>query len=307
MIVTISSCDSPENKGDPSFNGGSKLYHLWIKLLRQNGIKAFLVTWDSTVAPWLIDPQPAISLEEMKRQAEEIRPITGWLDSKAYLESIDFFYFCDCEIAYTTHKNLQPFYSRIRKVGNNNRYSYAWYSMAHPNLPKMLVPEWSDEDFWKPNSTVRKSNRVGYMAENDTDRDHVKIIQNLCPELEFLSISGNEQTVLNQMQTCDIFMGLNRGKDPVWGEGCPRTQQEAMHAGTVLVAYDVLGNREYLLDSYTGIIVPEKTPEAMAESLKKVTGNTIKKEHIRERSIDFASEMLSSKGKFEILRRFLDL
>ena len=80
------------------------------------------------------------------------------------------------------------------------------------------------------------------------------------------------------MQQCDIFLGLNLGKHPLWGEGCPIPPLEALHAGCVLVAYDVLGNREYLLPEGSGVLISRGDVAAMIGRRHDLTW---------DRSIDF--------------------
>jgi len=52
-------------------------------------------------------------------------------------------------------------------------------------------------------------------------------------------------------------------------EGCPRVLLEAMAAGKPVVATNVRGIREVVTED-TGILVPQKAPEALAEGIKKL-------------------------------------
>src|SRR5574341_2330551 len=70
-IVLISACKDAEFAGDNPYNGGTKLFNLWAKLIRQNGLEAYIVTYDGKYQSWLIDHQPHISLETMKQWVKE--------------------------------------------------------------------------------------------------------------------------------------------------------------------------------------------------------------------------------------------
>jgi hypothetical protein len=311
-LIMISSCGSATNTGSAQFNGGYKLYNLWVKLLRQNGYEAYIVTWDGNYIPWLIEHQPVVGLDQFRRwqkEGQEIRAVSGWLDSPAFLAGNDF-YFCDCELAYTSTSHfdiLKSVLGRIKKVGVNNKNALTWYSDNFPEKSAMLIPEWSDEDFWKP-SPVRVKDRVGYMAENAADLECLHQIQDKTKHLnlEFINIVGTEDCVLSQMQTCDIFIGLNRGKHPIYGEGCPRTQQEAMHVGAVVVAFDVIGNREYIDSGYNGFLVQKNDMDAMATWLEALKDEEFK-EQKRQASISFSQQYFSSPHRIDYLKKFLDL
>lgn len=313
-LIVISSYVGHSDSGCYSYNGGTKLYNIWVKLLRQNGHDAYLLTYDGTQPPWLIEPAPSISVSRFKEEKKKrsVKYVTGWLPSEGLFELIGSqkFYFCDCELHYTSGSHgslLREKIGQINRVCVNNRFYWSWYACNFPQLQRIFVPEWSDEDFWKTQSEKRKVNRVGYMCESDKERNIVEEIQRRFPQLEFVQISGNEKTVLGMMQSCDIFLGLNMGKSPVWGEGCPRTQQEAMHAGAVLIAFDSNGNREYLIDGFTGFLVEDRNAAQMSMILDYVVRNPFIKEQVRSRSIDFSREAFSSKGRYKLLKKFLDL
>ena len=102
-------------------------------------------------------------------------------------------------------------------------------------------------------------------------------------------------------------MGANPGKHPTHGEGCPRVGNEAMHAGCVVISFDVNGNREYLQDGKTGFLVPRKQVNLMANKLIYLTKHLNIKEQIRKASVRFALERFSVPGRWEKIRDFLEL
>ncbi|MBQ4104906.1 MAG: glycosyltransferase family 4 protein [Clostridia bacterium] len=54
---------------------------------------------------------------------------------------------------------------------------------------------------------------------------------------------------------------------PSYREGIPRTVQEAMSMGRAVIVTDVPGCRETVIDGKTGFLVPEKDPEALADTM----------------------------------------
>lgn len=316
-IVLISSCKDETHTGDFTRNGGVKLYSTWLKVLRRAGYQAFIVTHDGRYAPWLIEHQPHVSIETVRRWKAAgipLRFVTGWIDASAFIDLADNIYFCDCEIS-ATARRLFPLLAelmqtKVKTVATNSRTQQAWY-MATFHRPVAFIPEWSDEAYWRPDAARRVAGRVGYMLEGPASAAAVEQIGAHCAKagvpVELLHVQGDERDVLEQMQTCDVFLGLNPGKDVLWGEGCPRSPQESLHAGCVLVAYDVHGNREYLIDGYNGFIVPRGRTDRMAERVVELLTNPELKEQIRAAAIDLASRAFSSHGRWRLLRDFLDL
>jgi glycosyltransferase involved in cell wall biosynthesis len=317
-IILFSSCENSLRTGDIKYNGGIKVYNLWAKLLRQHGYEAYIVTYDGRYQPWLIEHQPCVSLATVKQWKKEGRPlkfVTAWLDAKAFIDLADQIYFHDCEATYTATIHSSIFQKllksrKIRAISTNSRFQQAWY-LGKFNLFPKLIPDWSDEEYWFPDQKRRESGVVGYMRESETSELEIEQIVEYCRknnvDTKFIEIKGDEKDVIEMMQKCDFYLGLNPGKHPLLGEGCPRSQQEAMHAGCVVIAYDVNGNREYLIDGYNGFLVPRKNTNLLATHLVNLMKNSELKEKIRKRSINLVSKVFTSLDKFPLLREFLEL
>lgn len=190
-----------------------------------------MVTYDGHYRPWLIEHQPHISIEqvnEWKSKGRSLKFLTGWVPAKAFIELADELYFLDAEIKYTCGEHFKPLKkllkTKIRRVSTHSRTQQAWY-MATFGLDVALIPIWSDEVYWFPDSSRRHDGLVGYMLESERTIEQIEIIKDYCGEAgvrtDFLRISGTELQVLEAMQRCDIFLGMNPGKHPLWGEGCP--------------------------------------------------------------------------------------
>jgi len=241
------------------YNGGTKLYNLWVKLFREHGYKSYISTVDGKYDYWLSDHQEVISydeIEKLRTQGHDVRILTSWLDTP-HLEKIigdGQFYYFDAELKWTLHfkKNLDYFLKRnmIAGIGTHSRYIQSWY-MAEYGIKPILINEWSDTAIFYPKPEVRVKGRIGCMVESAEDEEVYEFLRRKCLKSELCESiinikGGDEQYLADTMRTIDIFVGLNQGKHPLWGEGCPRTQQEALHCGCALIAFDCMGNREYL-------------------------------------------------------------
>ena len=74
-------------------------------------------------------------------------------------------------------------------------------------------------------------------------------------------LSGSRENVTELLHGLDIFVL------PSLNEGISNTILEAMASGLPVVATDVGGNSEIVINGQTGILVPEDDPEAVAKAL----------------------------------------
>lgn len=301
------------------FSGGVKHLNLWTKVIRENGYEAFLVTEDGTFEPWLIEHQPVISFHQAKHWAKRgrnLKSLPMWLPvAKYFLELTEQIYFYDCEIARTCQpphlpilRDLLP--NKIQAIGTNSKYNENWYRSTI-RYPAMMINEWSDAKYWSPKPAIREENLVGYTNERGSD-DVIHVVDDICRkrgfEFRFVKIQQlGEAQVLDLMRRCDFFLGTNPGKHPAHGEGCPRAANEAMHAGCVVISFDVNGNREYLQNGETGFLIPREDVNTMAQNLIFLADHPEVKEQIRKNSIHFALEKFSALGRWEKIRDFLEL
>jgi glycosyltransferase involved in cell wall biosynthesis len=91
------------------------------------------------------------------------------------------------------------------------------------------------------------------------------------------------------MKRCDVYVQPSRH------EGYCTTITEAFVLGKVIVASDVSGVREQLIDGETGIILQETTPECLAQNLCGIISDKALYENISRNVIkkkrDFSTEM----------------
>lgn len=97
-------------------------------------------------------------------------------------------------------------------------------------------------------------------------------LENLCRELDivnnvrFLGAVPFDQ-VPSYYAACDVFVL------PSWSEGFGRVMMEAAFSKKPIVATDVGGAREAIIDNETGYIVEIANPEQMADRIQRLLGN----------------------------------
>jgi len=301
------------------YNGGTKIYNLWVKLLREHGYEAYIATVDGQYDRWLVNHQPVISYDEvnlLRTQGYDVRTLTSWLNTPEFERVVGDgqFYYFDAELKWTLHfrEKLDYFLRQdmIAGIGTHSRYIQGWY-MAEYGIRPFLINEWTDTTIFYLEPEVRVPGRIGCMVESTEDEEVYQFLRRkylrskLCEDI--INIAGDENTVADAMRTVDIFIGLNQGKHPVWGEGCPRTQQEAMHCGCVLVAFDVLGNREYLYNGWTGLLVTPGDVDGMWNAIEYLLDRESEKEQLRGNGTKLVRALFSENEKYDLVSAFLDL
>lgn len=282
-IVFVSACVDEIATGGAKYNGGIKELNYLVKLLRRHGYEAYMVTYDGQHEPWLIEHQPHISIQEFRQLSsknENIRCVTSWVTAHSFIDDCRDLYFWDMELAHSaTHQfsALARLYkNKIRGTAAISRTIQAWH-MCNFEKSCTVIPNICDEAIWLPDDSKRRYNRVGYMSEGEHTEGYVKYVLDAAyangMNLEFQMIKGSESEVLSLMQSCNIFLGLNLGKDSLWGEGCPRTIIESQAAGCIPIAFDVIGNREIILSGFNGIIVPGQRLDLMTAALLNLYKN----------------------------------
>jgi hypothetical protein len=317
-VILFSSLENLNSQGDAVANGGFKLQTVWVKLLRAHGHTAYRMTLDGHVLPWMIEPAPAISYVDAVQMVESGQPVTvvtTWMAATLALQLTDHPYFFDAELAHSSSgrhfEALKHWWPKFGGVATHARHQHAWYlSQFQTSIP--IIQEWSDTDYWYPAPEQRVENRVGFMIEGPHTMGHIDIIRRMCQEkelpVEFYHVQGSERDVIDQLRSCDVFLGMNPGKHVLFGEGCPRSQQESLHAGCVLIAGDVLGNREFLIDGYTGYLVPRLNPQAMGERLIWALQHRQQMEIVRARGTDFVQKQFApTESKYQQVKEWLRL
>ena len=84
---------------------------------------------------------------------------------------------------------------------------------------------------------------------------------------ERLVATGGRKDIPELLAAMDVFCL------PSWREGMPRTIIEAMMMGKAVVATDIRGSREEVVPGETGLLVPTRSPSALAEAFLRLAGD----------------------------------
>jgi len=204
------------------YNGGSKIYNLWVKLLRKHGFDAFIATQDGAFDKWLVNHEPIISyadVENIRHKSNEMRIVSTWLDTPGLekLAGDGQFYYFDAELGWTLYfRNKLDYYlnkKKIAKISTHSRYIQSWY-MANYGIKPVLINEWSDEEIFYEEPSSRIQGRIGCMPESSgEDRQTVsfleKKLKEFYPDKNLIGICGDEKTVADSLRTVDIFVAAN--------------------------------------------------------------------------------------------------
>ena len=96
-----------------------------------------------------------------------------------------------------------------------------------------------------------------------------------------LKYDGKEDDIL---QLFDVFVSSSLK------EGMPYTLIEAMASGVPIVATDVVGNRDVVIDGITGRLVAAKNPDAIYEGLQKTVSNRTEAEKFAMNGISYVKK-----------------
>ncbi|WP_419901847.1 glycosyltransferase family 4 protein [Kiloniella sp.] len=143
---------------------------------------------------------------------------------------------------------------------------------------------------------------VGDRLESDHASDineAIELAQNdpkLKKRIRFL---GYRQDVNQIMRASDIFTL------PSHREGMPRSIIEAMMTGLPVVATNIRGSREEVIDGKTGLLVPLKSPDKLADALCKLVNSPKLRDTMgdasRERALELYDEQKVIANQLKIL------
>jgi glycosyltransferase involved in cell wall biosynthesis len=125
--------------------------------------------------------------------------------------------------------------------------------------------------------------------------------------LEFLRLEGIEAEIIRGMQTCSVFLALNVGKSPLWGEGGPMTPHEALACGTVPICFDLNGPWELIQQDYNGVVLPEIKPEIMARELASLYTQPGRLDFLRANALSLFRTSQTLESRWPAVREFLHL
>ncbi len=316
--IYVSYATDDSLKGSHLYCGGEKLLNNLVLLLRRKGYEAFMVSLDGRHAGWLAEHAPFLSLDEFKarkRGVGDVRCVTSWLKARPFINESPRFYFWDQELSASSRSHFPDLAGlmtrqRIIRTAGVNRAVQAFHRCVF-ETPAVVLRQLIDDQHWQPDPFRQIATRIGYFDEGDHGARYVREIEEKTKKaglnLEFVQLEGNEAAIISQMQQCAIFMALNIGKSPLWGEGGPMSPQEAMACGTVPVCFDINGPWELIQQHYNGAIALDLTPDAMAKELLWIYSEPGRWQEMSRRTLEISRTSHSMEARWPAVARFLDL
>lgn len=316
--IFVSYATDESLKGSDRYCGGEKLLNNLVLLLRRHGYEAWMVSLDGKHAGWLAEHAPFLSLDEFRDRraaAEEVRCVSSWIKARAFLDECDRFYFWDQELGASSRSHfpvLAGFVAsgKIIRAAGVNRVVQAWHRAVFEQESAVLR-QLVDEKYWQPDETRRQRQRVGYFDEGEHGEDYIRRIRERTKtrglELDFHQLEGDEEVIVSEMQTCGVFLALNIGKSPLWGEGGPMSPQEAMACGTVPVCFDLNGPWEVIQQNYNGVVTERIDPDLMADALLEIYRQPRRLEAMSQRCLEMTRVSHTMEARWPDVRKFLDL
>jgi glycosyltransferase involved in cell wall biosynthesis len=105
----------------------------------------------------------------------------------------------------------------------------------------------------------------------------------------------------------EILRAVDAFTLPSHREGMPRSIVEAMLSGLPVIATDIRGSREEVIDGETGLLVPLRDEIALGEALKKIAGDAILRARMGEAGLARARALYDEAKVVEKQMRLLGL
>ena len=168
-------------------------------------------------------------------KAKSVRCVTPWILAKAFLDRCQRVFFGIRNLprrraasfptlgAHLMRKTTDP-----SATAGLNRSIQAWHMAVFERRGFPAENPRGRAALRQPDEPRRLPYRVGYMDERQTDRSPSLGLSKPSRSkrvsiLEFRAARGVEAEIIRGMQTCSVFLALNVGKSPLWGEGGPMT------------------------------------------------------------------------------------
>lgn len=126
-------------------------------------------------------------------------------------------------------------------------------------------------------SAMKHADNVKLIFAGKADEVYLRQITTLCEDLNIcdkIIFAGHRNDIPSFLRSIDIPVF------PTLTEGFSRVLLEAMAAGRPVIATDVGGNSEAIIDGITGYVVPAKKPEALAHRINELTSNKEKRKRM---------------------------
>jgi glycosyltransferase involved in cell wall biosynthesis len=141
-------------------------------------------------------------------------------------------------------------------------------------------------------------------SDHDNSADQIRARTQALGLGEAVVFAGRRADVPELLALGDVFCL------PSWREGLPRSIIEAMAAGLPVVATDIRGCREEVIDGQTGLLVPPRQAEPLAHALEQLLSDEALRRRMgragRERAAAYFDERRVIERQMIVLRRLFD-
>ena len=155
---------------------------------------------------------------------------------------------------------------------------------------------------------AKKYNDIYFLIIGDKlDSDHAAGVESSIHQTrallgDRLIITGMRSDIPELLSTMNLFTL------PSWREGMPRTIIEAMMMGLPVIATNIRGSREEVVDGKTGILVPLHDPSELGNAIEKLYLDIKLSESMgragRIRALDLYDERKVIKQQLKLIDRF---
>ena len=175
-----------------------------------------------------------------------------------------------------------------------------------------LVKEKGVEEFLEAAKIVHKKYKNCYflLIGERQSHDHAESVNdviNLTKETikDNLILTGYRTDTPELLNIMDLYVL------PSWREGMPRSIIEAMMMSLPVLATDIRGSREEVIHNKTGLLVPIKSPDLLAESIMKFITNPLWSKELglagRQRAIQYYDEKEVIKLQLKLIEKSMPL
>ena len=156
---------------------------------------------------------------------------------------------------------------------------------------------------------IKRYDDISFIIVGDRlDSDHAKGVKNASINPLLLAsgrliFTGMRTDIPQLLQVMDVFTL------PSWREGMPRTIIEAMMMELPVVATDIRGSREEVMDNETGFLIPVRNSSALVQALDILYNDRKKSKEMgiagRNRALELFNEEIVIKKQLDIIKSFL--
>jgi hypothetical protein len=262
----------------PHFNafGGIKVMFQHCFILNNAGIESYVCG-------------PTLSALPFPRYASKV---CTWDNAKNMAHPDDVFIFTwDCFVQFRTvpgkkkflaqeclrdvFPNRQAVLSEFQDIMVVSKHSSYYYLYVCKKKTK-VIPQWIDSSLFCPNKNKLIPGRIGMMRHRENY--NIQIAEKLS-KVDLLTISGSEDQVAEQLQTCEYFLGMSGGlfNGFDYTEGFCLPGAEAMATGCFVISFDNGGCLDYCFDKVNSFVSWKNTVDDVMDLLKAAQSMPLEK------------------------------